>query len=91
MRPNDSGGRIIFYSKLCSTHQNEKSTCVQSPVTVGCLLTASQQGKDVKNSLSSVFSAPSASPIAASAGSTHTVSCDDQLNDILGVLVQDFH
>lgn len=83
--------KIICYRKLCSTHQKEKSACVQSPVTVAGSLIASQQGKDVKNSPSSVFSAPSASLTEASTGSTHIISCDDQLNHILGVLVQDFH
>lgn len=63
VRPNDWWCRIISVRKLCSTHQNEKWACVQAAVTVAGLLTASQQGKDVKNSLSSVFSAPSA-PLA---------------------------
>lgn len=66
VRPNDWWCRIISVRKLCSTHQNEKWACVQAAVTVAGSLTASQQGKDVKNSLTSVFSAPSASLADAS-------------------------
>lgn len=66
VRPSDWGWQIISVRKLCSTHQNEKWACVQAAVTLAGSLTVSQQGKDVKNSLSSVFSAPSASLADAS-------------------------
>lgn len=90
-----SSGTEHVAERLCSTHQNQQSACFHALVTDAGSLSASQRGKDVKMSLLSVCSSPPASLTAAAfpawTGSTHVVSCDDQLNHILGVLVQDFH
>lgn len=86
-----SSGTEHVAERLCSTHQNQKSARFQALVTDGGSLAASQRGKGVKISLLFPPASLTAAAFPAWTGSTHVVSCDDQLDHILGVRVQDFH